>query len=166
MTIRPAVVADAPQLAAVHFHAWQEAYRGLVPPEIISPLDDQRIGRWQRALETPRPRTTLVVAERQGQVIGFAGTQRSPNGLELQTMYVHPDHWSTGAGRALMLHVFADWARAGIDRAHLWVLVTNDRARRFYEGFGWRSSGEENVVAVGGTELPVIRYDIDIATAR
>ena len=103
----------------------------------------------------------LILAERNQIAIGFAGTRESPDGMELQTMYVHPHHWGTGAGRALMLRVFADWAQEGVPRAHLWVLVTNERARRFYEAFGWRDSGEETVVDMRGAELPVVRYEIE-----
>jgi RimJ/RimL family protein N-acetyltransferase len=40
----------------------------------------------------------------------------------------------------------------------LWVLATNERARRFYEKAGWHADGAEAPHDVGGTTHTVVRY--------
>ena len=45
------------------------------------------------------------------------------------------------------LHLSADSYRTAI----LWVLVTNERARRFYDAAGWVCDGAEKTELVGGT---------------
>jgi putative acetyltransferase len=59
----------------------------------------------------------------------------------LEAIYVRPSAWGTGVAGALH-----DWAveqlrAAGVERARLWVLEENHRARRFYERRGWLLDG-------------------------
>ena len=72
-------------------------------------------------------------------VLGFAsvGPSRDERGIgELYALYVDPEHWSTGAGRALMTRAEARLVTEYAE-ATLWVLEDNPRARRFYERAGW-----------------------------
>jgi RimJ/RimL family protein N-acetyltransferase len=46
----------------------------------------------------------------------------------------------------------------GGDRAVLWVLEENERARRFYAGGGWVPDGETRVEAVNGEPVSQLRY--------
>ena len=74
---------------------------------------------------------------------------------ELYALYVRPDWWSTGTGRALMERVLARTSGTGYLFITLWVLRDNRRARRFYERAGFTSDGATNVLdRLGGvTEL-------------
>lgn len=47
---------------------------------------------------------------------------------------------------------------AGIERAVLWVLVGNMRARRFYERGGWAADGARRDSAIGPEFVPQLRY--------
>jgi len=76
---------------------------------------------------------------------------------ELYALYVRPDWWSTGTGRALMERVLAATAAAGYARITLWVLQGNSRARRFYERAGFVPDGASNVLhGLGG--VTEVRY--------
>jgi ribosomal protein S18 acetylase RimI-like enzyme len=88
----------------------------------------------------------LLVAERDGEVIGFlSGELRegSPafapkTWAAVEDVYVVPDHRSLGVGRAL-LKEYQKWAREkGADGVSLQVAAGNARARKFYEGLGFR----------------------------
>ena len=74
---------------------------------------------------------------------------------EVYALYVAPDWWSSGTGRSLMSRAVAALSDAGYERAVLWVLEANARARRFYERAGFTSDGATNVLdRLGGvTEL-------------
>jgi RimJ/RimL family protein N-acetyltransferase len=78
-------------------------------------------------------------------------------------IYVDPDRWSTGTGRALMDTAVAHLHDAGFVEIRLWVLDDNPRARRFYERAGFRADGVTKVDTfdAGGrfeTEAVEVRY--------
>ena len=65
---------------------------------------------------------------------------------ELYALYVHPDWWSTGTGRALMDRCLARVCAAGYTSIMLWVLQDNARARRFYGRAGFAADGARHVL--------------------
>ena len=60
---------------------------------------------------------------------------------EIYAVYLLPEEWGRGGGRALLGHAISALAAAGFEDASLWVLETNRRARGFYEHEGWRHDG-------------------------
>jgi GNAT superfamily N-acetyltransferase len=76
---------------------------------------------------------------------------------EVYALYVLPDWWSTGTGRALMAAALRALSQARYQQAVLWVLAGNARARRFYERAGFAPDGASNVLAGLGGVLEV-RY--------
>jgi GNAT superfamily N-acetyltransferase len=77
---------------------------------------------------------------------------------ELYALYADPDHWGTGAGRALVEAARAALAGLGFSDALLWVLDGNERAARFYEADGWRPDGARKPLERGGRGAYVVRY--------
>lgn len=53
--------------------------------------------------------------------------------------------------------------REGCRTVLLWVLATNSRARRFYDGVGWRADGAERTEDWHGTALHEVRYRINLS---
>jgi ribosomal protein S18 acetylase RimI-like enzyme len=162
VTVRPATVADAPAMGRLHVRAWRAAYRGQMPDGYLDGLRaEERAAGWERALGRERPRGAILVAERAGEVVGFAnlGPAEDPQGAgELYAIDVDPAHWGTGAGRALLEAAQAELARLGFAETVLWVLPANARARRFYELAGWAVDGTERTVDVLGVVVPEVRY--------
>ena len=81
-------------------------------------------------------------------MLGFAslGPSRDEHGVgELYAIYVDPDEWSRGAGRALIERAEERLAEEYAE-ATLWVLEDNPRARRFYEAAGWQPDGARQSV--------------------
>lgn len=158
--------ADCEAVAAVRIEGWRTAYRGLMPQTHLDALSVERDAERRREhLAHGDGSVVDVVAERAGEVIGWGccgpyredGGGRTADG-EVYALYVHPDHWSTGAGRLLTAALTARAADAGCPRLLLWVLKANDRARRFYERAGFAPDGAEEDVVVDGVAVPEVRY--------
>lgn len=152
VVVRPARVEDADQLGLAHTRSWQVAYRGLVPDGFLDSMDPVvRANRWRSNLESSAPGTETLVAEVDGQVVGFTshGPSRDegddPSVGELWGLYLDPSTWGLGLGRTLIEHSLAALADSGYSEVILWVLRGNERAIRFYEAAGFRADGGTKV---------------------
>ena len=56
-------------------------------------------------------------------------------------MYVRPQFWGRGIGRALYDACLGYLREQDFELATLWVLDRNARAREWYERLGWRITG-------------------------
>ena len=112
--------------------------------------------RWRWEKDTHR----LTVAERDDEVVGFTyvGPSETPGAAELYAIHVEPDLVGTGVGRDLMVAALPQLAEIGGERAVLWVLEANDRARRFYDQGGWTPDGSTRVEPISGEPVPQLRY--------
>jgi len=109
------------------------------------------------------------VAEVAGEVAGFAGLGPARDDAqvgEVYTIYVLPDVWSRGVGRALMVETLSLLRGEGFAEAILWVLEDNPRTRHFYELAGWRADGGVKDEEVLGTLVREIRYRIALDSLR
>ncbi len=153
MTVRRAVVSDAPAIASVHVRTWQDAYRGLVPDSELDALSvGARTSMWERSI----PAGGVWVGLIDDEVVGFiaVGPSREPDAdFQLYAIYVLPSAWGTSVGYEL-----TEAALAGQQDVIVWVFDENPRARRFYERFGFRADGVAKTETIGGAELKEIRY--------
>jgi ribosomal protein S18 acetylase RimI-like enzyme len=152
--IRPGTPEDAEAVARVHVETWRAAYPHLLPRDRLMGLSvDGRVEMFRR-----RP---PLVAELDGEIVGFvavgAGKDPDSDG-ELYAIYVHPDHWGTGVGRALIAAGENRLHELGHAEAILWVLEDNPRARQFYEAAGWSRDGMKRPIEIFGIEVPEVRY--------
>jgi GNAT superfamily N-acetyltransferase len=165
--IRLATVEDAEVLAAVQVRTWQVAYRGQIPQEYLDQRDPVR--RQQGWLEwfggNPAPAAVFVVEHEADGVVGFINVAPSrdvdtdPRLVgEVQAVYVLPEYWGEGAGRLLMEAALRRLRESGYEEVVLWVLATNERARRFYEAAGWQADGSTKTDASRGFPLVEVRY--------
>ena len=162
MHIRPATPDDALAIETLRVHGWRSAYRHVFPAAELDalPVDAER---WRSRLHVPPPGWSTVVCEVEGRVVGFASTgpSRDEDEIgELYAIYVDPDQWSTGAGRALMAAAEQRLA-ADYDAALLWVLEDNPRARGFYERVGWAPDGVRKAEERFGVRAAEVRYRKD-----
>jgi GNAT superfamily N-acetyltransferase len=149
----------------VHVRSWQATYRGTFPQEYLDRLDpiERGVG-WQRILhDEVHDRTSLLVADVEGVVVGFAnvGPSRDEDAGgagQLRAIYLLADQWGRGLGRDLMVASLHALNEAGFGEATLWVLDTNHRARRFYESGGWSPDGAAKQDDHWGFPIPEVRY--------
>lgn len=155
---------DAEPLALAHVRAWQAGYRGLMPQQYLDGLDiAERANEWRRLLDVPRERPRMLVATVDDRVVGFvtfgrARDSESGDDGELYAINVHPDHWGSGAGSALLVQAQQGLTDLGHRQAVLWVVPGNERARRFYERHGWAVEQVQRNTVVQGATVSQVRY--------
>ncbi len=158
--VRVAVPADAGGIAGVHIATWQVAYQGVFSGDFLGSLDlEVRTGWWEALLL--RGQRTTYVADGAAGVAGFCliGDADDERWGEVFAIYVHPQHWGQGMGRALLEAGEAHLAGDGFERSLLWVLEGNNRARAFYERQGWVKGKPIRLETIGGTEITEARYE-------
>lgn len=164
MIIRPALLTDAEAIGTLHVHAWQVAYQGLVPQVHLDAMSPQkRIDKLKTFLGNGS--CTTLVAEETGRVVGFLDYAKSrdadaPPGVgEIFAVYLHPDAWGRGFGRALLDAGLAGLRTGGFHAVTLWVLSGNARALRFYEKAGFQCEPDTTkfIRFSDGTEVPEVR---------
>ncbi len=161
LEIRPATVADAQDIAAVHLASWREAYTGVIAEDYLESLElGRRTDEWRAALESPGTRTWVAVHE--GAVRGFLslGPSRDEDASaltqEIYAIYLEPSAWGSGIARELVRTVTAEVPPT--IPVTLWVLAANDRARHFYRRHGFAVDGVERIEEIGGAAHREVRY--------
>jgi ribosomal protein S18 acetylase RimI-like enzyme len=153
--IRPGTREDAETVALVHVQTWQAAYAHVLPHDQLMALSVEDRAAMHR-------RSPPLVAEVEGKIVGFVAVGRTHDERgdgELYAIYVHPDHWGSGVGRALIEAGEERLRELGHRDAHLWVLADNPRARRFYEAAGWSTDETERRIEAFGFVLDEVRYE-------
>jgi ribosomal protein S18 acetylase RimI-like enzyme len=152
---------DLLAVGALHYRSRSAAYAHIFSAETLAALSAEAMGawwseRWKWERETHR----LTVAEADGRLAGFTyvGPSESEGAAELYAIHVEPGLVGTGFGRLLMANAMSELAEMGADRAVLWVLEANDRARRFYDRAGWIPDGTTRIEPVNGEPVPQLRY--------
>ncbi len=154
---------DAPEVAGVHVRSWQMGYRGLLAQDYLDALrPEDRMDHYTFASADPDAPATIVAVEG-GAVCGFATTGPSGDADghdrgEVLALYVDPRAWGLGVGRRLMVEARQRLILRGFTAAVLWVLVGNDRARRFYRADGWRPDGGRRSVEIWEVAVDEVRY--------
>lgn len=165
MLIRPAVPTDAEALGQIHVRVWNETYRGIMPDALLDRLDPaQRAAAWRERMPTFRQnRQTLLVAEHDGAIVGFAGCgpRRKPNlpsDGEIYMINIVRSAKRGHTGTKLMRAMADALERDAFDSAGLWVLEKNLPARAFYERLGGTPSvtSEEEHDGVMLTDLAIL----------
>ena len=170
--MRRAVVADAVPIAEISVVAWQAAYRGILPLGFLAGLSvPPRAVAWAAMLESDADGASPAwVAERAGRIIGYASTGPPRDedvplpAAEVYAIYVLPEAWRTGFGRALLSVAVAEWRARGTDTLVLWVLEDNAPARHFYEAMGWAPDGSRQQIDLGGLAATELRYRVSFST--
>jgi len=163
MLLRTAESKDAMSVARVHVRSWQSAYRGLLPNEYLDQLcPEDRAERYDFETRDPQRPQTIVAVEA-GAICGFATTAPSRDADlahygELGALYVDPDYWGLGIGRALVIAARNRLTGLGFGNALLWVLIGNVRADRFYRNDRWVPDGLQRTDTVWGATVNEIRY--------
>lgn len=178
--IRRATTPDADAIAAIHVRSWVATYerppsdRGLDTDiahrtevwrhrlDQQDRLDQQNIGR------------KILVASLDGAVAGFIYFGPSPDVQDdprktgqIFSVHVEPAVTGRGVGRHLMKGAIDELRADGCTTATLWVLMSNQESRGFYETLGWRTDGKQRweelaVEGEQGEQVEVVRYHLEL----
>ncbi len=172
ISIRRATPADSRAIAEIGAESWQAAYRQIVPADFLAGLNvAAREVAWRARLESEDDDGAPSWVATQGErAIGFAasGPPRDEDvpepAAEIYAIYVRPDTWRRGAGRALLEAATQEWLGRGARTLALWVLEANENGRAFYEAMGWRPDGARQTLDLGGIPVLELRYRLTTAS--
>jgi ribosomal protein S18 acetylase RimI-like enzyme len=166
--IRPASENDIPTIAALHVAGWTGAYGGLVDQAYLDSLTvEKRIEDWTSWLKSGESKVFL--ADDGGVPAGFVvigRTKTPPPGSspirpshsgEVYALYLHPDYWRRGIGRALLRHAATELKALKHSAICLWVLDGNQRGKAFYQAMGGQKLGSK-MIEIGPSSLKEICY--------
>jgi GNAT superfamily N-acetyltransferase len=134
--IRPAVPDDALTLV--------ELVRELARYEHLEEYARATPDDFRTHLFGPRPLAEAILAEVDGEAVGFAlyfmtfSTFRGRPGIYVEDLYVRPGQRGRGIGRALLARVAGTGAGRGVCRLEWSVLKWNTPAIGFYQSLGAR----------------------------
>ncbi|SAI61176.1 histone acetyltransferase [Bordetella trematum] len=137
ITIRPATAAD--------FDAWLPLWQGYQDFYQVDIADDVTRQTWQRLLDPAEPMHLALAIDAKGRAIGMVhwiyhrSTWTQGPYVYLQDLYVTSDARGTGAGRALIEHVYADARAHGAARVYWLTHESNQTAIQLYDRIADRS---------------------------
>ncbi|MDP9764334.1 GNAT family N-acetyltransferase [Deinococcus enclensis] len=149
MRLRPARPDEADTLTGVAMAA--KAHWGDDPAFLAGCLEVLRVDRSRMEIEPH------VVAEQDGEVVGFYSVQLDGDPAVLDKLYVLPAEMGRGVGRALWAHMVAA-LRARDLRAV--TLDADPHALPFYTRMGARQIGEAVSEVDPARRLPRMRFDL------
>jgi len=147
--------------------SWQAAYAGLLPAPFLEAMDVEiNAAKFRERLSSATPLSEDWLLEVDGVVVGWANClsmTRDPDGeasvSEIAAIYLVPSVWGQGLGLSMLTCLVDGLAEAGTRVVTLWVLESNQRARRFYERQGFVPDGlTKEVSIVEGVVLNEVRY--------
>ena len=154
MSIRPATPADCELIVSLIREL--AAYEKLLDQCHATPA------ALRESLFGERPRAECLIAEHDGEGVGFAlffhnySTFLAKPGLYLEDLYVRPAARGLGLGKALLVRLAALAVERGCGRFEWSVLDWNRPAIRFYEALGARAQDEWTIYRVTGEALTAL----------
>ena len=150
---------DAALLSEIGATTFTETFEAANTPEDFAVYMAAAFGEDIQRSELESPDTTVVFAERDGEVVGYVMLrERMPpaslgleDALEIARLYARKRAVGSGVGAALMQRAIAEAAGRGKDAVWLGVWDRNERAIRFYESWGFHRWGTQPFLL--GTDL-------------
>jgi GNAT superfamily N-acetyltransferase len=152
--IRAATPADVPSIYALLGELAEYERLG---HEVHATSDSLR-----EALFGPRPAAEALVAEVDGQTVGYAlffttfSTFVGRPGIYLEDLYVQPHARGKGIGRQLLVHLAKLAVERGYGRLEWAVLDWNEPSIEFYQRLGARAMSEWTVYRLSGADLAAL----------
>ena len=106
--------------------------------------------------ELSNPLSFWLVAQEDGKLIGYVGSQSVPPEADVMNLAVAPEWRNKGIGRALMTALIAQLHSRGITALFLEVRVGNTPAQNLYRSLGFVEAGRRPKYYVNPTEDALI----------
>lgn len=157
VAVRDAAAADAAAIERVAQASWRDTYRGIFEREFIDDFlarnyNEAALAQTAEAAAS-QDGAAFLVAERDGEIVGYLQFGSGPDGPELFRIYADPAHYGTGVGSKLLAELHRR-IHGSVETYVLHVHSRNERGRAFYERQGF--------VVAGGGETP----DCDLTLRR
>jgi len=163
--LRAARPDDLDAVATLFLACWRVSYAGVLPDAVVALFDEAGArALWQRALESPLPGSSGIVAEGPDGVAGIIRLGTDPDepvAGHVFSLYVDPAAQGLGIGGRLLREAMRQFHDAGRTEATLWVFAANAAARGFYARHGFLPDGGERVEPEFGEPELRLRRTID-----
>lgn len=147
--IRKAEKKDASRLAEILIFTKRNTYRPFFQNDAVSFNEMQVLDLALQLRDQEEERKDIYVYD-DGIVRGMARWREADwedgtECIQLDELYVDAFFHGLGIGTAFMKKGIEEAQTREIKRIYLWVLEKNQKARRFYEGFGFRPDGSRRL---------------------
>jgi GNAT superfamily N-acetyltransferase len=153
ISLAKANVATATQLAELGHRTFHDTFAASTKPEDMAAYLTETFGPELQLAELQDRENTFLLAHMQAELVGYAKLRdnsalglpedQNPAGrLEIERLYVRDDWQGTGLGAALMRGILALAEQLHCTAVVLGVWEKNEKARAFYQRFGFRAIGE------------------------
>ena len=165
VTIRLAVLADAPDMAEIHMRSWEVAYKDIVPAEYIREKNATRPAMWQKILAEGKYPHRVI--QKNGKTVGNMCVAPPQDDdldeayYELHGIYLHPDYFRQGIGTQAVAYAFDMARNLGKKHMTVWVFAENINSIKFYEKCGFAADGNTKILQCG-KPLTAIRMRRDL----
>lgn len=140
LTFRAGTAADCAAVRALQIESWQATYRGVFPDDMLDlRLPDAMAAKW--APDRLGPQHDLILAERDGIVLGFALIDYGAGSPLIDNLHVAPGATGEGIGARPIEKAADAIERRSETSAWLKVIIGNEGAQRFYERYAPRHVG-------------------------
>lgn len=162
MKIIRATVDRAENVGFVHAMSWQRAYQGIVPQEYLAKITpERRADMYRKTLASSQDEYYLAFLDEQPMGMLVLGISRDADASEsvgeIYAIYLLADYWDQGYGKQLMNFALSRLKELSYRTVTLWVMEKNNRARRFYERYGFVLDGSEKELVLG-KPFVIVRY--------
>lgn len=147
--IRKAITKDASRLAEILIFAKRCAYRPIFKNDAVS-FNELSVLELALHFRDDSDALNGIYVYDDGIVRGMIHIREHSEAeknlvLQLEELYVDPFFQKQGTGRLLMEDFLKKATERKAESAFLWTLEKNTRARRFYETFGFKATGERRI---------------------
>ncbi len=182
--VRPALSADADEIARVQLSTWRTAYRGMVPAHVLTRIEEADLARgWREAIEAPpSPRHRVLVAVEQAEaayLVGFVASgpvdeqalapqepaeAHGPDVAAVTDLLVEPRWARRGHGSRLLAATVDLWREDGCTAALAWAFERDTATRRFLASAGWEPDGAGRALDVDDMLVPQLRLHVSLGS--
>lgn len=159
--IRRTKIGDENILAYIQTESWKEAFRGIVPADLLSKCTEieRATAMYKKLLDEHKGNGYILELDGKPHCIAWWDATREKDMMgfaELICIHSLKDNWNKGYGSLMLKQIFEDVKMAGYSKIMLWVFDNNVRAIKFYETHGFASSGKKHP-ALGAVEEMYIK---------
>ena len=168
--IRKVLSEEAYDYALNHIACWQDAYKGIIPDDYLENMPAQLEKRveWNRQTLNDPGDCEYLCATYDDKMIGRLVYSKcrdedkaETNTGEIHAIYLQASYWNKGYGKQMMDFAINGLRNAEYQEAIVWVLDDNNRARLFYEKYGFVLDGTSKEIEIGKT-LTEVRYVLNL----
>lgn len=146
--IRRAAYNDLITLAEIQVRSWRSAFNNILSDNTLNKYTN--LDRCVKVLENVynSNKGYFYIASINenpcAELFWSIGTELEQS-AEIVALHSIPEYWGRGIGKAIMDKAIDDIFNSKLKTVYLWVFEQNERARRFYEKYGFIADGTSRI---------------------